>query len=53
MYLLDTDHISLIDRGGPEGERVRNRLVRVRPGEVAATIVSYEEQMRGWLAVLN
>jgi tRNA(fMet)-specific endonuclease VapC len=50
MYLLDTDHISLMDRGGKEGEAVRARLAAVAPEEVVTSIVSYEEQMRGWLA---
>jgi predicted nucleic acid-binding protein len=26
MYLLDTDHITLIDRGGKEAEAIRTRL---------------------------
>ncbi len=53
MYLLDTDHISLIDRGGPEGEHIRAHLTAVPEGEVAASIISYEEQMRGWLAFIH
>lgn len=51
MYLLDTDHITLLDRAGAEGETIHARLVQV-PEEVAASIVSYEEQMRGWLAYI-
>jgi tRNA(fMet)-specific endonuclease VapC len=50
MYLLDTDHISLLDRGGPEAQNIRARLSALSVGEVAVSIVSYEEQMRGWLA---
>ena len=50
MYLLDTDHISLMHRGGPDGTRVRARLSSIAPDEVALSIVTYEEQMRGWLA---
>jgi tRNA(fMet)-specific endonuclease VapC len=49
MYLLDTDHMSLLDRGGTEGRRVRDRLRILLLEDVATTIVSYEEQMRGWL----
>jgi tRNA(fMet)-specific endonuclease VapC len=50
MVLLDTDHISLIARGGAEGQRIRKRLSVLPPTEVAVSIASYEEQMRGWLA---
>jgi tRNA(fMet)-specific endonuclease VapC len=50
MYLLDTDHVSLLDRGGEEGQRIRARLAQVPLETIAASVVSYEEQMRGWLA---
>jgi tRNA(fMet)-specific endonuclease VapC len=49
-YLLDTDHVTLLERGGTEGATIRSRLAPLFPGEVATTIISYEEQMRGWLA---
>jgi tRNA(fMet)-specific endonuclease VapC len=52
MYLLDTDHITLLDRGGAEGGHLRVRLALVPPEEVVASVVSYEEQMRGWLAYI-
>ena len=52
MYLLDTDHITALDRGGEEGERLRTRLAHVPPEEAAVSVVSYEEQMRGWLAYI-
>ena len=50
MYLLDTDHISLITRAGAEGTRIVTRLQAIDPEEYAVSIVSYEEQSRGWLA---
>jgi tRNA(fMet)-specific endonuclease VapC len=50
VYLLDTDHMSLLDRGGTEGETLRSRLRTVPPDDAATTIISYEEQTRGWLA---
>jgi tRNA(fMet)-specific endonuclease VapC len=53
MCLLDTDHITLLDRGGAEGQRIRSRLSQVPPEDVAASVVSYEEQMRGWLAYIT
>jgi len=50
MHLFDTDHMSLIEHGGAEFERIRAHLRDVPPDDVATTIVSYEEQTRGWLA---
>lgn len=52
MVVLDTDHMSLIQRGGPEGQRIRLRLRALPPDDIATTIISYEEQMRGWFARL-
>jgi tRNA(fMet)-specific endonuclease VapC len=52
MYLLDTDHLSVLERGGAEAERLRRRLQVVPPDQVTATVVSYEEQTRGWLSVM-
>jgi len=53
MYLLDTDHISLIDRGGQEAQAIRSRLGAVEGEAIFASIVSYEEQMRGWLSLIH
>jgi tRNA(fMet)-specific endonuclease VapC len=50
VYLLDTDHMSLLDRGGEVGETLRTRLRTVPPDDAATTIISYEEQTRGWMA---
>lgn len=52
MYLLDTDHLSVLERGGEEAERLKKRLAAVAPNPVAATIVSYEEQTRGWFSYM-
>lgn len=52
MYLLDTDHISLMDYGGAEGQTIRLRLRTVPPDEVSASAISYEEQIRGWMSVI-
>ena len=52
MYLLDTDHISLMDRRTAEGERIRARLAAVPPDNVNASIVSFEEQIRGWMSAI-
>lgn len=50
MYILDTDHLSVIDRGGVKAQRLLQRLASINPAKVATSIISYEEQMRGWLS---
>jgi tRNA(fMet)-specific endonuclease VapC len=53
MVILDTDHISLLDRKDRvEAYRLMERLHELNPDEIATTIVTYEEQMRGWLAYI-
>ena len=51
MYLLDTDNMTLLEKANPEAERLKNRVAAFPPDDLATTIVSYEEQTRGWLAV--
>jgi tRNA(fMet)-specific endonuclease VapC len=50
MYIFDTDHISVFDRGGASAQVLLSKLAIVDPNQVATTIVTYEEQMRGWLS---
>jgi tRNA(fMet)-specific endonuclease VapC len=50
VYILDTDHMTILERGGPSAEMLASRLTRMRLREIATTIVTYEEQTRGWLA---
>lgn len=53
MIVLDTDHLSGLERSDQPGAvRLRARLAHVPPAEVVTTIISYEEQMRGWMAYL-
>jgi len=53
MYILDTDHLSLLGRAGsPEAQRLRFRLAGLKPEERVTTIITFEEQMRGWMAYL-
>ncbi len=49
-YLMDSDHVSLIDRAGVEGSRIIARIAALPPDSVAVSLISYEEQMRGWMA---
>jgi tRNA(fMet)-specific endonuclease VapC len=52
MYILDTDHISIFDQGGVTAQPLIARLSRTDPNQVCTTIVTYEEQMRGWLSYI-
>jgi tRNA(fMet)-specific endonuclease VapC len=52
MYILDTDHLSVLDRGGANAQRLLQRLANVSSSQVAASIISYEEQTRGWLSYI-
>ena len=50
MHLLDTDHMSILRRGGAEALRLQLRLGALSDEEIVTCIVVYEEQMRGWMA---
>ncbi len=52
MLILDTDILQIVQRGrGPDYVRLADRLDSA-DDDVAVTIVSFEEQMRGWLAYI-
>jgi len=53
MYILDTDHLSLIQRNGFEGKRILSKLATIESIEVTVTIITYEEQIRGRLSLLS
>lgn len=53
MYIFDTDHLSVLERGGANAQRLRRKLKNISSDRVAATIISYEEQMRGWLNYIS
>ena len=53
MYILDTDHVSFIQRNGREGKNILTKLAKLENPEVAVTIVTYEEQVRGRLLYLS
>jgi tRNA(fMet)-specific endonuclease VapC len=50
MIVIDTDHLSILCASGPAAERLRGRLAASADHDFAITIISIEEQMRGWLA---
>jgi tRNA(fMet)-specific endonuclease VapC len=53
LYLLDTNHVTVLDRGGDNAIRLSERLDKLEPSSIAVSIVTYEEQMRGWLAHIH
>ena len=54
MILLDTDHLSLLqDRDTPVAFALQARLETFSPDEVVTTVITLEEQMRGWLALIH
>lgn len=50
MYLLDTDHMSILERGGTPALHLTLKLSTFPDWQITTTIVSYEEQCKGWLA---
>ena len=52
-YILDTDHLSLIQRNNQEGRQILARLATIESVSVAVTVITYEEQLRGRLSVLS
>jgi tRNA(fMet)-specific endonuclease VapC len=52
MLVLDTDHLTVLDGQAVAGAALQRRLEQAGD-EVVATIVSAEEQLRGWLARIH
>lgn len=52
LLVLDTDHFSEWERASEAGVRLRTRLEQTRP-EMAVSVITVEEQMRGWLAEIG
>jgi tRNA(fMet)-specific endonuclease VapC len=44
LWILDTDHVSLFQRGHPQ---ITNRLAKVASTKLSITIITLEEQLRG------
>jgi tRNA(fMet)-specific endonuclease VapC len=54
MILLDTDHFSVLGFPTSTGRELLTARMRASPDQqFAVTIVTVEEQMRGWLAAVN
>jgi tRNA(fMet)-specific endonuclease VapC len=54
LYVLDTDHLVVLERrtAGAYANLTR-RLRQEDPSNIAVSIISFHEQMQGWLALLN
>jgi tRNA(fMet)-specific endonuclease VapC len=52
VLILDTDHLVEFDEGSDAGTRLKERLLAADE-EFAATIISVEEQFRGWAAQIH
>lgn len=50
MYVLDTDHLTALERGGVLATRLQVKFDEAEVRDVTTTIISYEEQTRGWLS---
>ncbi len=54
MFILDTDYMSLLERPtNPVSERLRKRLAEILPQQRGTTIISFEQQVRGWTGYLS
>lgn len=49
-YILDTDHIALLQQVHPI---LTQRVTTVNPDDIAVTVVTVEEQVRGWLNAIR
>ncbi len=53
MIILDTDCLSLLNREKYlESSKLRQKLEQFPSDELFTTIITFEEQMRGWLAFI-
>ncbi len=53
-FILDTDMLSILQqKSEPAYSRLLARLSECAPHEVGTTIVSFQERLQGWMAVIN
>jgi len=54
MIILDTDHLSILEfPESPQFARLTEAMERSDDYDFSTTVVSLEEQMRGWLAAIH
>ena len=53
MVILDSDHMSLLEwTDSPPARNLEARLDQMPAADIATTVINYEEQVRGWMAML-
>jgi hypothetical protein len=52
VHILDTNPISILERRGSEAERLMVYLSTLSSEDIYVTVISYEEQIRGWTAAI-
>ncbi|MBD2166747.1 type II toxin-antitoxin system VapC family toxin [Calothrix membranacea FACHB-236] len=50
VWVLDTDHLSILQRGYP---LLQQRINQINYENLAITVITLEEQMKGWLNIIN
>jgi tRNA(fMet)-specific endonuclease VapC len=50
LWVLDTDHLTFFQNDHP---LVKQRINQINPENLAVTVITSEEQMRGWLNAIN
>ena len=50
LYILDTDHISLLQQKNP---LIRAKINQINSNNVVVTIISVQEQVKGWFNLIN
>jgi tRNA(fMet)-specific endonuclease VapC len=53
LYLLDTDHNTVLQRGSEGVTLLLSRLRNLNHDDFGTSIVSYEEQSKGWVGQIN
>jgi tRNA(fMet)-specific endonuclease VapC len=54
MFILDTDHLTILQQESqPACDRFFARLAEHSDQTLAVTIISFQEQIQGWMAFLN